>query len=286
MLKKSRKRRRRKRPTGQTFTRLIPHIITVGALCAGLTGVRFALDEKWEYAVIAIAIAAVLDTLDGAMARLLKSASDFGAELDSLSDVIAFGVAPAMIVYFWSLSAAGGVAWAAALFFAVCCALRLARFNSTMETRPPWAYNYFSGVPAPAGALMALAPIIISFEIGRGYLDHPMVAGIWLTVVALLMVSRLPTYSFKQFKVPHRYIVPMLVLIGFLVAGLSGSPWVTLVICGGVYVGSFPFSARSYERLRRAAEQLQDESKDDGDDGDSSGEEPAEEPRPAHLRPV
>ena len=164
---KSRRFRRRQRPTAQTFNRLVPNIITVGALCAGLTAVRFAIAGKWEFAAIAILVAAVLDALDGTIARLLKAASDFGAELDSLSDVVAFGVAPALIIYFWSLSTIGGFGWAAALFFAVCCALRLARFNSTLETRPAYAFKFFTGVPAPAGALLSLLPLVLVRETER-----------------------------------------------------------------------------------------------------------------------
>ena len=185
---KNRRFRRKQRPTAQTFNRLIPNIVTVGALCAGLTGVRFAITEKWEFAMVAILVAAVLDALDGTIARFLKAASNFGAELDSLSDVVAFGVAPGLIIYFWSLSTVGGFGWAAALFFAVCCALRLARFNSTLETRPAYAYSFFIGVPAPAGALLALLPLVVSQEFGQGFYGHPAVTGPWIVVVALLMV--------------------------------------------------------------------------------------------------
>jgi len=200
MLKRRPRFRRKHRARSQTFSRLLPNIITVGALCAGLTGVRFAIAEKWEFAMIAILVAAVLDALDGTIARLLKAASDFGAELDSLSDVVAFGVAPALIIYFWSLSDIGGFGWAAALFFAVCCALRLARFNSTMETRPSYAYNFFTGVPAPGGALLALLPLLVSQDFGDGFFRHPAVTGPWIVAMALLMVSQVPTYSLKQLR--------------------------------------------------------------------------------------
>ncbi len=287
MLNRTRRPRRQARLKGQTFTRLVPHIVTVAALCAGLTAIRFAVTGKWEYSVLAIVIAAVLDALDGTIARLLKSASDFGAELDSLSDVVAFGVAPAMVIYFWSLSEGGGMAWAAALFFAVCCALRLARFNSTLGARPPYAYNYFTGVPAPAGALLALAPIVLSFEIGNLFIvDHPGLVGGWLVLVALLMVSHLPTYSLKQVKVPQRHVVPLLAGFGLLVAGFAGAPWRTLLVCGAVYVLSFPFSLRSYRRLRREAARLHDAKSKDGKGDDSDDDTDAGGTRPVHLRPV
>ena len=238
----------------QTFNRLIPNIITVGALCAGLTAVRFAISEQWEFAMIAIVVAAILDALDGTIARLLKASSNFGAELDSLSDVIAFGVAPGLIIYFWSLSDIGGIGWAAGLFFVVCSALRLARFNSTLETRPRFANDFFMGVPAPGGALLALLPILISTELGFEFFQHPFVTGPWVVLIALLMVSQIPTFSLKRLRVPQRLFLPMLVLIGLLAAGLAGAPWHTLLILSFVYLGSFPFSYRSYKKLQIQAE--------------------------------
>ena len=250
----TRRFRRKQRPRAQSFNRLVPNIVTVGALCAGLTGVRFAIAGKWEFAMVAILVAAVLDALDGTIARLLKAASDFGAELDSLSDVVAFGVAPGLIIYFWSLSTIGGFGWAAALFFAVCCALRLARFNSTLETRPAFSYNYFTGVPAPAGALLALLPLVVSQEFGQSFFRHPAVTGPWIVLVAFLMVSQVPTYSLKRLRVPHRMVVPMLVLIAILAAGIAGAPWLTMLVVSLLYIASFPFSYRAFQKLQEEAE--------------------------------
>ena len=281
MLKRRPKFRRKHRARSQTFSRLLPNIITVGALCAGLTGVRFAIAGQWEFAMVAILVAAVLDALDGTIARLLKAASDFGAELDSLSDVVAFGVAPALIIYFWSLSDIGGFGWAAALFFAVCCALRLARFNSTLETRPPYAYNFFTGVPAPGGALLALLPLLVSQDFGDEFFRHPAVTGPWIVAMALLMVSQVPTYSLKQLRVPQRMVLPMLVLIGLLAAGLAGAPWLTLLVISLIYLGSFPFSVLAFRKLKREAEAAAEKSESTDD-----GEEPTDEPSPPHLREV
>jgi CDP-diacylglycerol--serine O-phosphatidyltransferase len=281
MLKRRPKFRRKHRARSQTFSRLLPNIITVGALCAGLTGVRFAIAGQWEFAMVAILVAAVLDALDGTIARLLKAASDFGAELDSLSDVVAFGVAPALIIYFWSLSDIGGFGWAAALFFAVCCALRLARFNSTLETRPPYAYNFFVGVPAPGGALLALLPLLVSQDFGDGFFRHPAVTGLWIVAMALLMVSQVPTYSLKQLRVPQRMVLPMLVLIGLLAAGLAGAPWLTLLVISLIYLGSFPFSVLAFRKLKRGAGAAAEEAESTDD-----GEEPTDEPDPPHLREV
>ncbi len=284
MLKGRYNRQRRERPRTQTFNRLIPNIITVGALCAGLTAVRFAIAEQWEFAMVAVVVAAILDALDGTIARLLKAASDFCAELDSLSDVIAFGVAPGLIIYFWSLSEIGGIGWAAGLFFAVCCALRLARFNSTLETRPRYANNFFTGVPAPGGALLALLPLLMSREFGDGFFRHPAVTGPWIVLIALLMVSQIPTYSLKRLRVPQRYFLPMLVLIGLLGAGLAGAPWHTLLILSLVYLGSFPFSYRSFKRLK--AEARAEENDVDESETEVVNEEGGDEAPSTHLREV
>ena len=284
MLKGRHNRQRRARPRTQTFNRLIPNIITVGALCAGLTAVRFAIAEQWEFAMVAVVVAAIMDALDGTIARLLKAASDFGAELDSLSDVIAFGVAPGLIIYFWSLSEIGGIGWAAGLFFAVCCALRLARFNSTLETRPRYANNFFTGVPAPGGALLALLPLLMSREFGDGFFRHPAVTGPWIVLIALLMVSQIPTYSLKRLRVPQRYFLPMLVLIGLLGAGLAGAPWHTLLILSLVYLGSFPFSYRSFKILK--VEAGAEENDVDESETEAVNEEGGDEAPSTHIREV
>ena len=195
------RRRRRLRGTrriprlkGLTVGKLIPNLITVSAACAGLTSIRFAVEGRWEHAVAAIFVAAILDALDGRMARILNASSEFGAQLDSLSDIVSFGVAPAMVLYFWSLQTAGGIGWAVTLFFIVCCGLRLARFNSMLGKLPPYAYNYFSGVPAPAGALMSLVPIVIHLSFGLDMVMEPVFVGTWSVIMACLMVSQVPTY--------------------------------------------------------------------------------------------
>jgi CDP-diacylglycerol--serine O-phosphatidyltransferase len=244
---------------GLSINRLIPNIVTVSATCAGLTSIRYAVDEKWKYAVIALILAAVLDALDGRMARMLKAESDFGAQLDSLSDFVSFGVAPAFVMYFWSLQAAGGLGWGVALFFIVCCGLRLARFNSMIGKLPPYAYNYFTGVPAPAGALLSLLPMVVGFSGGADILVQPVVVGPWLLLIAVLMVAPIPTYSFKRFKVPPLYVVPVLVIVGVLMAGLAGYPWKTLTVCALIYFILIPFSVRSFLRLKREAERLHGE---------------------------
>jgi CDP-diacylglycerol--serine O-phosphatidyltransferase len=286
MLKRRSRRKIRRgvpRFKGLSISKLIPNMITVGATCAGLTGVRFALQEKWEFAVVAIIVAAVLDALDGRMARLLNSASDFGAELDSLSDFVAFGVSPALILYFWTLNSLGGIGWAVTLFLAICCGLRLARFNTNIGKLPPYAYNYFTGVPAPAGAGLALLPLMATFAFEVELLREPLIVAVWSVIAALLMVSRLPTFSFKKVKIPTAAILPLLVVVGLLVAGMAGAPWRTLTLVGLVYIISFGYSAYSYRRLKAEAERMHGERDSGNDSGEVPPDEALDKPR---LRPV
>jgi len=244
-------RERHPRLRDQSINRLIPNMLTVLALCAGLTSVRFALMGSWKLAVIAIVVAGVLDGLDGRIARLLNGASKFGAELDSLSDFVSFGVAPALLIYQWQLAGLKGFGWALALLFAVCCALRLARFNTKLDNTdlPAWTGRFFVGVPAPAGAGLALIPIMATFEFGPGYVDHPLVVGAVVLAVALLMVSRIPTYSIKRVRIPHRHVMATLLVVGLLAAMLVSVPWLTLLGVGVVYIASMPLAAVAHRRL-------------------------------------
>lgn len=257
------------------FNRLLPNILTVLALCAGLTSIRFALQDKWQSAVIAILLAALLDALDGRIARRFGGATKFGAELDSLADFVSFGVAPAVSLYLWSLNRFGGFGWVIALVFAVCAALRLARFNSRLGATdlPCWAPNFFTGVPAPAAAASALLPMMLSFELGDGF-RHPLLVMVVAVGVATLMISRLPTYSFKQFRVPHRYVLPMLLAVGLIAALVMTVTWITLSIVVLLYLATIPLAYRDYQR-RAAAEgpatDLEAEEK-----GERVFEEPAE----------
>jgi CDP-diacylglycerol--serine O-phosphatidyltransferase len=292
MLRSRRRRRLRAsrripRLKGLTVGKLIPNVITVAAACAGLTAIRFAVETRWDYAVVAIVVAAILDALDGRMARILNASSEFGAQLDSLSDIVSFGVAPALVLYFWSLQTVGGIGWAVALFFIVCCGLRLARFNSMLGKLPPYAYNYFTGVPAPAGALMSLLPMVIGLAFEIEIVAHPLIAGSWAIVMACLMVSQVPTYSFKRFKVPQPYVLPLFVVIGLMVAGLAGRPWLVLTLVAILYLMTFPFSIRSFHRLKEEAERLHDDNDEDGSPPDRSDPDDVDNDRgPPNLRSV
>ena len=240
---------------GQSFNRMIPNILTMLALCAGLTAFKLGFEAKWELAVLSLVIAAVLDGLDGRIARMLRLSSRFGAELDSLSDFFAFGVAPAMLLYLWSLEQAGRAGWVVALFYSVCCALRLARFNTDLEapSLPPWAKNYFTGVPSPAGAGLVLTPPVLSFQIDAEILRNPILVSVFVVVVAVLMVSRLPTYSFKNVRIPHRFQLFMMLFVALIAAFIVITPWTVYTALSAVYVVTLPLAWRSFRRNEREA---------------------------------
>ncbi len=239
---------------------LAPNLVTLLALCAGLTAIRLAFEDRYALALAAIVFAAVLDGIDGRLARLLKGTSRFGAELDSLSDFVNFGVAPALILFFWGLHDLKSAGWIAAMAFAICAGLRLARFNVMSEDpdRPAWTANFFVGVPAPAGAIIVLLPIYAAF---LGLPRTPFLT--WATLVytlavAILLVSRLPVFSGKRFgtRVPPEMVVPVVIVLVLFVALLMAYPWIILTAGTLAYLVSLPFGYLSYrgyqERAREA----------------------------------
>lgn len=239
---------------GFSINRLIPNVLTLAALCSGLTAIRFSLQGELRLAVIAIFVAAVLDALDGRVARRLGVTSRFGAELDSLSDFLCFGVTPALVLYMSSLREAGSLGWIVTLMFPMCSALRLARFNTALvsDTPPPsWTGSYFTGVPAPAGALLALIPLMVSFEIEAAWPRHSLVVGTVLVLVGGLMVSRLPTFSFKKGRVPRHLVLPALLGAALVMGVIASSPWIGLSLLGLAYVSLIPFSWTAYRRQAR-----------------------------------
>jgi CDP-diacylglycerol--serine O-phosphatidyltransferase len=247
---------------------MIPNIMTMFGLCAGLVAIRFAIDARWPQAATFIVVAGVIDGLDGRLARLLKATTRFGAEFDSLADFLSFGVAPALVLYLWSMQTVGPLGFLPCLLFAVCSSLRLARFNASLDVglekpKPAYAYNFFTGVPAPAGAGCALFPLFGALAFGEwgwpGFADalrHPILVGAVLVVVGAMMVSTLPTWSFKNFKVPRAVVLPVLLGVGAFVALLVAEPWAALAAAGIIYLGMLPFSVRSYLALKAAAEAL------------------------------
>jgi CDP-diacylglycerol--serine O-phosphatidyltransferase len=240
---------------GFRLRRFLPNFLTLCGLSAGLLAIQKAVNEQWDYAILLITFSAIIDTMDGALARLLRATSKFGAELDSLSDFLCFGVAPAFILYLWTLDQAGPVGWIAVLVFAMSCALRLARFNtmSEIDPRPDWARKFFMGVPAPCGAGLALLPMIVWLQfpqIGVYPVLTPLI-GIWVIVIAALMVSKLPTLSTKQLKLPATSAVPMLAAAGLFLAALVHAPWATLMVAGIVYAASIPAAWQKYLALKK-----------------------------------
>lgn len=237
---------------------LLPNAITMLALCAGATGVRFAISGEFEKAVTAITVAAMLDGIDGRVARLLRGTSRFGAELDSLSDVTAFGIAPTLILYLWALHMLGPIGWIAALSIAVCCALRLARFNTALdkEDLPKKRLGFTTGVPAPAGAAMALSPMLFDFATDGLLSANPeakaIITAIVVVLTAFLMVSALPVWGFKSVHVPRGARIFLLVGVGLFAAALAQRPWMTLLAVVVAYAVSIPFAISRYTRLRRA----------------------------------
>jgi CDP-diacylglycerol---serine O-phosphatidyltransferase len=250
-----RSRMRMRRLSGLSVNRMVPNVLTLLALCAGMTAVRFAIGGNFQAAVFSIIAAGIFDGLDGRMARLLKATSSFGAELDSLSDFVSFGVAPAAVLYLWTLSELHGLGWAIALLFAVCCALRLARFNTeAASATPSYAAPFFTGAPAPAGAGLVMVPMFLSFEWGDWLFRSPYLSAVTVTGIALLMISKVPTVSLKRIRIPHHMVIPTLLGFGVATAFLTTEPWLTLTAVGIVYTSSIPLTIRSYHRLKRAAE--------------------------------
>jgi CDP-diacylglycerol--serine O-phosphatidyltransferase len=256
--------RRRPRYHGPSFNRVVPNLLTLLGLCAGLTAIRAALDAHWQHAVVLVVVAGIIDGLDGRIARLLKAVSRFGAEFDSLADFCCFGIAPGLILYLWSLRDAGRYGFMPCVMFAVCMALRLARFNAALESapKPAYAQSFFTGVPAPAGAGIVLFPLFLWLEAQeQGWSQialvtrQPVFAAVMLVGASLLLVSTLPVWSFKNFKVPSAYVLPLLLTTGLMAALMTADPWAALAAAGGGYLVMLPFSLRSFRRLRAEAEE-------------------------------
>ena len=255
---------------------IIPNMVTLLALCAGLTAIRMTIEGRYELAVYAILVAAVLDGLDGRIARFLKSTSKFGAELDSLSDFVSFGVAPGILLFGWILGEVRSFGWLAALVFAIAGALRLARFNVMIDAdKPAWQSNFFTGVPAPAGAMAAMLPLYLSFAGLTIPPEAAWVVVVYTLVIALLMVSRIPTYSGKKLgRVRRDLVIPLFVGLVVAVGLLVSFPFEVLAIATILYLIGIPFGWRAWNRLAVAhgatGEQV---TFDDGDDDEQDGSE-------------
>jgi CDP-diacylglycerol---serine O-phosphatidyltransferase len=243
-----------KRPRrGIPLRAVAPNAVTALALCFGLSSVRFAIMDKWDLAAASIIFAAILDGLDGRIARLLRAQSRFGAELDSLSDVVAFGVSPAVVIYLWSLQYLPQFGWTIALAHAVCCALRLARFNANIDVdeQPHKSAGYLTGVPAPAGAALALLPVYLWLATGLDLFRNPYVIAPWALFVAVLMISSIASFSWSALRLRQGVRLWALAAIALLGSALISTPWTTLSIASLGYLLSIPLGMRSYARVRR-----------------------------------
>lgn len=235
------------------FNRFIPNLITLAALCAGLSAIRFGLIDKWEHAIFAIVIAAILDSVDGRVARFLGASSRFGAELDSLADFCNFGIAPAILAYLYQLNQWGRFGWLVCLFFAICMALRLARFNAFLEETPPPLFatgKFFMGIPAPAGGLLICIPMSIDFQF-YPFKVPLVIHGILILAIAFMLISRVPTFSFKKGAVPRSLVLPIFIIAGIVIATFVMAPWLVLMLLGLIYVALIPLSIRHYKVLEK-----------------------------------
>ena len=238
---------------GLPLRAVAPNAVTALALCFGLSGIRYGIGGEWERAVLMIMVAGVLDGLDGRVARMLHGASRFGAELDSLSDVVSFGVSPAIVIYLWALIGVPKIGWICALILAVFCALRLARFNANIDVsdQPHKSAGFLTGVPAPAGALLAMLPMYCWFWSGLDWFRSPLLVAPWIAFVALMMVSSVATFSWSSMRLRRNIRFEALAVVVIFGAALLTAPWQTLtVLCVG-YVLSMPFSVRAYNKVRR-----------------------------------
>ena len=244
---------RRRLAPGLSVRAIVPNAITVAALCSGLTGIRFAIDGNFDKSILAIILAGVLDGIDGRAARLLKAQTRFGAELDSLADSISFGVAPALIVYLWTLKAMPSLGWIAALAFAICCVLRLARFNSRLDMleQPHKAVGFLTGVPAPVGAGLAFLPMYLWIASGRTEFANPIAVSLWMVLNAFLMISSIPTLGWSRMRPPGSLRLGVLALVGLTVASLLTETWFTLAAITIVYLLLIPVGLVTYAKVRR-----------------------------------
>ena len=242
---------------------ILPNMLTLIGVCIGLTSIRFALDGKFEFAIIAIIFAALIDGLDGRIARLIKATSKVGKELDSLTDMISFGVAPAFIMYFWQLNTLGRFGWLVCLIYVICVALRLARFNVNSNQEPSWRDNFFEGVPSPAGGILVLTPLIISLtNFNLIQLNYDIIVPVFFITTSLLLISKFPSYSFKKIVIQRKTTIFLLFGIVLFFGLLLIYPFNVIAISAVIYLLMLPISFFHYQKLKK---QNQDSIEEDDD---------------------
>ena len=244
---------------------ILPNILTIAGVCLGISSIKFSLDLNFSMAVIFITLAAILDALDGRIARLIKGTTDFGKELDSLTDFVSFGIAPAFIIYFWELNKYGKLGWAITLIYSVCCVLRLARFNLTkFKPEETWKQNYFEGVPSPIGALLILSPLVLELTEFNFLINNNYFVPSFTLVIAVLLISKIPTYSFKKIKIKPALTVFILLGIGVSLVTLMFFTFETLLIFSFFYILSIPMACFTYLNNKKSVQA--DNSEDDHED--------------------
>jgi len=246
---------------------ILPNMLTLIGVCIGLTSIRFALDEKYEFAIIAIIFAALIDGLDGRIARLIKGTSKVGKELDSLTDMISFGVAPAFIMYFWKLNTFGRFGWLLCLIYVICVALRLARFNVNSNQEPSWKDNFFEGVPSPAGGILVLTPLIFSisgFDLVK--LNYDMITPLFFVITSFLLISKFPSYSFKKIVIPRRTTIFLLFGIVLFFGLLLIYTFNVIAISTGIYLLLLPVSYIHFQKMKKQHENDRIQDDDDLED--------------------
>ena len=241
------------RSRGLTLKAVIPNAVTAAALCAGLTGIRFAISAEWDKAIIAVILAGVLDGMDGRIARLLNAQSRFGAEMDSLADSLSFGMAPALILYLWALQDWARFGWFAALAFAICCALRLARFNARidLDEQPHKSAGFLTGVPAPVGAGLAFLPFYLWMATGEAYFREPIAVAIWIAVIAFLMISNMATLSWTSLRPRRNVRLELIAVVGVFFGALLIEPWWSLAAICVIYLALMPYGLWRYGRVKQ-----------------------------------
>jgi CDP-diacylglycerol--serine O-phosphatidyltransferase len=239
----------------QPLSRIFPNMITISGMCCGLSAIRFAMLGRFEIAVAFIIAAAIIDGMDGRVARMLGATSNFGAQLDSLSDFVCFGVSPVLVLYMWQLQSVKGIGWAVVLFFSACTALRLARFNTALfeETPRPWEKQFFIGIPSPAGGILCLLPLIISLQTDQVGVLPPWVS--WVSVihviiVGALMPSRIPTFAGKNIRIKHEWLPLFMIICCFFLVFFVIEPWLFISLLGVVYLATIPLSIKKYNQLK------------------------------------
>ena len=244
---------------------ILPNILTIAGVCLGISSIKFSLDLNFKMAVIFITLAAILDALDGRIARMIKGTSDFGKELDSLTDFVSFGIAPAFIIYFWELNKYGKLGWAITLIYSVCCVLRLARFNLTkFKPEEIWKQNYFEGVPSPIGALLILSPLVLELTEANFKLNNNYFVPLFTLCIAVLLISKVPTYSFKNIKIKPALTVFILLGIGVSLVTLMFFTFETLLVFSLFYILSIPLACVTYLNNKKLVQM--DNSEDEHED--------------------